>query len=460
MRLKLLFLWACANGGTAATYISGTVNTYSCPAGSTRVITDSDCTAASTALGLTKYEWKYMSGMTSNLDQTTYPPGCFQYGTWIALFNDKTTGAAEASSAPICSKASASVSSAGWKVSPSGRRFKPMTGLSHFYGCTQSCKQIGAAPACVRDSLDNDFLALIARKQSSWIGHTDIRREGSFEWVSQGCNSAFEAWHPGEPNDANGVDSEDCTAIWPESSGGWTATWNDVSCDCLRQCICEQGAVLKPEYQSEAYRNQGKCFSNDVFRTPAPAPSPTWGSTAPGEQCKESWCSSPSEDDWRKDCWAGSDSERCTCYQGEAKMLGQTSKGKDGKTYYRYTCCTGGGSYKGEECGDCCGDVVAGIVFIILSVCGCGVCGTAIGLCCCYQMKCCCWQQAQPAPVVVGTGYGYGASPPVAQATVVGTQAQPVTVVGTVVGQPAQATVVAPATGAKAADEDNPNLEA
>ena len=81
----------------------------------------------------------------------------------------------------------------------------------------------------------------------------------------------------------------------------------------------------------------------------------------------------------RHDCWAGSDSEPCSCSRGEARETGVTTEGDDGKTYYQYTCCISG-STDGEECGDCCTNwvliIVLPIVFVIV-----------VGLGCCIRLQ-------------------------------------------------------------------------
>lgn len=155
--------------------------------------------------------------------------------------------------------------------------------------------------------------------------------------------------------------------------------------------------------------------------------------------CSESWCTSP--DEWGgHDCWAGSDAERCTCSQGEARLtLGETHY--RGQTYYPYTCCHGGDNV-GEECGDCCNNVgaIVGIVvgsgFALCCFCA-GVAGLGI-----------CWHQHQRRRTANAHAYAASASSATSTAaTAVPMQSftQPLTVAHgvPVVAQPVVATATA-----------------
>jgi len=152
--------------------------------------------------------------------------------------------------------------------------------------------------------------------------------------------------------------------------------------------------------------------------------------------CNQRWCTSPSLVEGVNDCFAGSEHEPCTCSQGKAKMT-ETTVQHEGRTYYEYTCCSGGSEegLVGEECGDCCTDGAAGFVGFLIIVCVIATISTIIGVCICKACKCCCFQErAQQGQGAVPNQF----APQMAQATVVGQPvlAQPVQC------QPAQATVV------------------
>eukprot|EP00392_Amoebophrya_sp_AT5.2_P004781 g4790.t1 len=46
----------------------------------------------------------------------------------------------------------------------------------------------------------------------------------------------------------------------------------------------------------------------------------------PALTCSEAWCTSPGVPEGTKDCFAGSDTEPCTCSRGEAVQLGETTE--------------------------------------------------------------------------------------------------------------------------------------
>ena len=110
-----------------------------------------------------------------------------------------------------------------------------------------------------------------------------------------------------------------------------------------------------------------------------------------GGYCSQEWCTSPNGDGGH-DCWAGTESEACTCSQGKAKVVYD-----DGGEYVQYTCCTDG-SGTGEECNDCCTDTGLIILIIVLSIVGFALFATCVGIAICYFAKCACFAQPTIAP--------------------------------------------------------------
>ena len=159
--------------------------------------------------------------------------------------------------------------------------------------------------------------------------------------------------------------------------------------------------------------------------------------------CSQAWCTSPNGDGGY-DCWAGSDSEECSCSEGKAKETGERSE-YDGTTYYEYTCCTDGSGH-GEECGDCCTDVGLIILIVVLSVVGFVMCATCGGVAICYFAKCACFapgpQQQQPGMQMVQMGQpqqGVIIQPQQHQGVIMG---QPQQQQGVIMGQPQQGVIV------------------
>ncbi|CAD7934708.1 unnamed protein product [Amoebophrya sp. A25] len=115
----------------------------------------------------------------------------------------------------------------------------------------------------------------------------------------------------------------------------------------------------------------------------------------PEMECKSEWCDSPGLGG-TKDCWAGSDSEPCTCTQGKAQQLPDRKQHFEGKDYYEYTCCeappgyAGGAKLTGEKCGDY-NPIDFEVVILVAIMIGVGLCVCCIigGLCffCAHQRK-------------------------------------------------------------------------
>mgnify|MGYP001336284636 CR=1 FL=1 len=97
------------------------------------------------------------------------------------------------------------------------------------------------------------------------------------------------------------------------------------------------------------------------------------------DDCSPDRCTSP-DGQGGYDCWAGSESEACTCSKGDARETGQKIE-YDGTTYYEYTCCRHGKNI-GESCGDNVHEsaaAVLGSIVIIVFFAGL-VCGVALGI--------------------------------------------------------------------------------
>jgi hypothetical protein len=83
-----------------------------------------------------------------------------------------------------------------------------------FYGRRMSwheakrfCEQQGGHLVTITSKAENGFVSALARaaRSNSWIGFSDERVEGRWEWVT-GEQVQFTCWYPGEPNDMGGED--------------------------------------------------------------------------------------------------------------------------------------------------------------------------------------------------------------------------------------------------------------
>jgi len=86
----------------------------------------------------------------------------------------------------------------------------------------------------VESAAENKFLYRQAGKKNTYIGASDLIKEGTFVW-SDGCPLKYKNWHKGEPNDFK--KSEDCAHIWVGRNG----TWNDINCGHKMGSICQHG---------------------------------------------------------------------------------------------------------------------------------------------------------------------------------------------------------------------------
>jgi hypothetical protein len=99
-------------------------------------------------------------------------------------------------------------------------------------GAKEYCERRGGHLVTISSKEENDFVLALAdgmEKQEAWIGLTDERKEGAWEWVT-GEPGGYTSWSTGEPNNAGG--SEDC-ALLTENG------WNDLGADSWCGFICE-----------------------------------------------------------------------------------------------------------------------------------------------------------------------------------------------------------------------------
>jgi len=107
-----------------------------------------------------------------------------------------------------------------------------------FYDALAYCNKNGGILAEPTNSLEQEALANLAG-DSWWIGATDVRSEGQFEWKS-GAPWTFTNWNSGEPN--HGGYGEDCVVMTSEYGSPWR--WNNVNCNSLVKPICQYSGKL------------------------------------------------------------------------------------------------------------------------------------------------------------------------------------------------------------------------
>ncbi|XP_040202232.1 perlucin-like protein [Rana temporaria] len=71
------------------------------------------------------------------------------------------------------------------------------------------------------------------KKNNIWIGLTDERKEGTFQWID-GTELSYTFWRKGEPN---GGTKENCVNLFIERE------WNDYACNSNSYAICEKRLI-------------------------------------------------------------------------------------------------------------------------------------------------------------------------------------------------------------------------
>ncbi|KAL4230187.1 hypothetical protein ACF0H5_010572 [Mactra antiquata] len=100
-----------------------------------------------------------------------------------------------------------------------------------------ACSEMGARLAEVNSKGENYFLSKLRdvyKLEHTWLGGSDLVREGVWTWQASKQEFSFTSWNTGEPNNAN---SEHCVHL---SSSG--VGWNDITCSRLFSYICEYTA--------------------------------------------------------------------------------------------------------------------------------------------------------------------------------------------------------------------------
>ncbi|XP_052023946.1 CD209 antigen-like protein E isoform X2 [Apodemus sylvaticus] len=100
-----------------------------------------------------------------------------------------------------------------------------------------SCKDLGAHLVIVNSVAEQQFLKYwhIRKNQLTWIGLTDHRREGSWQWVDD-TPLKLSFWKDGEPNN---VGDEDCVVMAEDK-------WNDSICSANNFWVCEKPSAPCP----------------------------------------------------------------------------------------------------------------------------------------------------------------------------------------------------------------------
>ncbi|XP_052610774.1 CD209 antigen-like protein E [Peromyscus californicus insignis] len=111
--------------------------------------------------------------------------------------------------------------------------------LGSWEASASSCQDLGAHLVIINSVEEQRFMKYwnVRKNQRSWIGLSDLRREGSWQWVD-GNPLQLSFWKEGEPNNDG---DEDCVELF-------TDDWNDNKCTEQNFWVCEQPSAPCPRH--------------------------------------------------------------------------------------------------------------------------------------------------------------------------------------------------------------------
>ncbi len=111
-----------------------------------------------------------------------------------------------------------------------GHRYFCSRKSENWHTAKRICESNGGYLAVMNSPEENAYVASKLMGATAWIGLTDERIEGYFEWVD-GSPLSFVSWYPGQPNNQNG--DQDHVELMPDGK------WNDQFGHALREYVCE-----------------------------------------------------------------------------------------------------------------------------------------------------------------------------------------------------------------------------
>ncbi|XP_063411605.1 macrophage mannose receptor 1-like [Mytilus trossulus] len=134
-------------------------------------------------------------------------------------------------------------------VNFNGSTYKLNCGEFEFNQAEAFCKNQGGNLVTIETEEENNFLKNILTLMRNaggasenlwwWIGLTDIKTDGSFEWIS-GQSVTYTDWYQGPPPEPNGVAWNNAKADCVVMRHTYGFTWSDEYCRYYDvQAICE-----------------------------------------------------------------------------------------------------------------------------------------------------------------------------------------------------------------------------
>lgn len=126
-----------------------------------------------------------------------------------------------------------------------GRCYKYVATASNWADAEIYCRSQNANLVSIYSQEEDDFVKTLINnfdlnKDRTWIGLSDVHKEGTFMW-SDGCPLSIDQWSGRQPDNAQG--NENCAVTnWGEEK-----KWNDGECDADFPFVC---ATRKTNCQS------------------------------------------------------------------------------------------------------------------------------------------------------------------------------------------------------------------
>ncbi|XP_071174080.1 perlucin-like protein [Mytilus edulis] len=138
----------------------------------------------------------------------------------------------------------------GWKKYKNHCYFFSPDG-KNWQDAVKQCKHMGGYLVKITDSAENSWVVdmltkSVKHKWGSWMGSSDLKKEGDWRWVQDSSKVRFSQWLRGQPD--NYGNNEDCGHFWPAHQ----YQWNDIPCS-----VDEMGYICESSYGSNCRPNKG-----------------------------------------------------------------------------------------------------------------------------------------------------------------------------------------------------------
>ncbi|XP_076109262.1 perlucin-like protein [Mytilus galloprovincialis] len=97
-----------------------------------------------------------------------------------------------------------------------------------WHNAANQCKSMRGYLVQITDSAENSWVLDILKistkhRHGSWIGASDLEKEGDWRWINDSSKVRYSQWHPGQPS--NYGNREDCGHF----ASGYGYEWNDAT---------------------------------------------------------------------------------------------------------------------------------------------------------------------------------------------------------------------------------------